>query len=134
MGVKSRFGSRLTAKLQIPQTILAPNSFITLNFVKKIQPLITITLTTIQWGSDNRTCPDFEWSKVGWVLNGEKPFENWMSKNVRFSNVSGFRMVGFRILTVLKGVRYFEVWFSDRRCTIMSGGRNRSCQTVSLRS
>ena len=43
------------------------------------------SICPMQWGSENRTCPVFEWLKVGRVWNGEKPFENRT-----FS--SGFRM------------------------------------------
>ena len=36
----------------------------------------------IQWGSENRTCPDFEWLKVDRTANG--PIFEWHSKTERF--------------------------------------------------
>ena len=78
--------------------------------------MVQTFLVAIQWGSEIRTSPDFEWSKRGWVANGpdfewdfkyrsptiwnpdkwppfpQKPFEIW--KKVLDFKWSGFQMVG----------------------------------------
>ena len=69
----------------------------------------------VQWGSENQTCPVFEWSKVSWFSNspvfkchsktGQKcqlsngrPFKTDLQNSVL--NDSGFRRIGFWIPTV----------------------------------
>ena len=42
----------------------------------------------LQWGSENRTCPVFEWSKVDRFTNG--PVFEW---HLKTGHLSGFRMV-----------------------------------------
>ena len=59
-------------------------------------------MITVQWGYENLTVQFSNGQK--WVGYQKVQFSNGIQKlneNVRFLNVSGFQMVGFRIATVL---------------------------------
>ena len=65
-----------------------------------------LNIRQIQWRSEIRTCPDFKWSKKGWVANG-LVFECHL-KSGHFSPVfewSGFRMDHLWSDTQLSGFR-----------------------------
>ena len=95
----------------------------------------------IQWGSENRTCLVFKWSKAVWLWNGPvfewfgqngshlKPFENrtkmsgfWMviDKNgshfVNFHLKTDLKMSGFQMFLVFECFRFSNGQYLDPLC------------------